>query len=103
VHAHLPFGILISKRRFGMSTDPSSSRTRIAIAAGGVFLLPVLCCGLLLLIAAGAIGAVGAVLGSPWTIGAAAAVLVVAAVAGLASRRRGRQLRGPHLERRHMK
>lgn len=53
----------------------------------GLLLLPVLCCALPLLIAAGAVGAVGSMLGNPWVIGAAALLLLVAMV--WSARRRG--------------
>lgn len=64
-------------------------------------MVPVLCCGLPLLIAAGAAGTLAAVLANTWTISAASAVLVVAVVWRLATRRRGRHECGPHLQRRH--
>jgi membrane protein implicated in regulation of membrane protease activity len=69
-----------------MSTNPGSDGKRTALAAVGFLLLPALCCGLPLLIAAGALGAVGSVLGNPWVIGAAI-VAVVAAVVWFARRR----------------
>jgi hypothetical protein len=71
-----------------MSTTPGSQGKRTALAAAGFLLLPVLCCGLPLLIAAGALGAVGSVLGNPWVIGAAV-VVILAAVAWFARRRTG--------------
>jgi hypothetical protein len=71
-----------------MSTTPGSEGKRTALAAAGFLLLPVLCCGLPLLIAAGALGAVGSVLGNPWVI-AAAVVVILAAVAWFARRRTG--------------
>jgi hypothetical protein len=103
VHAHLPFGILIIARRFALPPHPLSTRIRIALAASGVVLLAALCCGLPLLIAAGAIGTVGAALGNPATISAASAVLVLAAVAWFVSRRRGHHACGAHLKRRRIK
>ena len=60
-----------------MSTTSKGQGNRAALAVGGFFLLHLLCCGLPLLIAAGALGAVGSVLGNPWVI---AAALVLAAV-----------------------
>jgi hypothetical protein len=59
-----------------MSTTPGSEGKRTALAAAGFLLLPILCCGLPLLIAAGALGAVGSVLGNPWVIAAAVALLI---------------------------
>lgn len=46
------------------------------LTTAGLLMLPVLCCGLPLLIAGGALGGLGAVLGNPWIIAAAAAVVV---------------------------
>jgi hypothetical protein len=63
-----------------MSRNPGSDGKRTALAAASLLLLPIQCCGLPLLIAAGALGAVGSVLGNPWVIGAAV-VLVAAGVA----------------------
>ncbi|GAA3573895.1 hypothetical protein GCM10022222_67830 [Amycolatopsis ultiminotia] len=63
-----------------MPTTPGSEGTRTALAAAGFLLLPLLCCGLPLLIAAGALGAVGSVLGNPWVIGAAAVVVLATGV-----------------------
>jgi hypothetical protein len=68
-----------------MSTNPGSEGKRTALAAAGFLLVPVLCCGLPLLIAAGALGAVGSMLGNPWVI-SAAVVLVLAGVAWFARR-----------------
>lgn len=53
-----------------------------------ILLLPILCRGLPLLIAGGALGGIGAVIGNPWVIGAAA-VLVVGVVATQVRRRGG--------------
>lgn len=46
-------------------------------AMGGLGLAMVVCCGLPLLIAGGALSGAGALLGNPWVLGAAALVLVV--------------------------
>lgn len=59
-----------------MSMPPDKDGPRTALTTIGVVLLPVLCCGLPVLIAAGALGATGSVLGSPWLIGGAVAVLL---------------------------
>lgn len=48
-----------------MSTNPGSESKRTALAAAGFLLVPIVCCGLPVLIAAGALGAVGSVLGNP--------------------------------------
>lgn len=50
-----------------------------SLGSTALILLPVLCCGLPLLIAAGALGGLGAALGNPWVVGAGAllAALVV--------------------------
>jgi membrane protein implicated in regulation of membrane protease activity len=69
-----------------MSINPGSEGKRTALAAAGFLLVPVLCCGLPLLIAAGALGAVGSILGNPWVI-AAVVVVILAAVAWFARRR----------------
>lgn len=66
------------------SDDDRSSSLRSAT----IILLPILCCGLPLLIAGGALGGIGAVIGNPWVIGAAAA-LVVGVVATRVRRRGG--------------
>lgn len=64
-----------------MSSEPKVLTAPIGLAALGIVLLPVLCCGVPLLIgigAAGALGAIGSVLGNPWVIFAS-----VVLVAGL--------------------
>ncbi|MBS4728661.1 hypothetical protein MSM1_10060 [Mycobacterium sp. SM1] len=70
-----------------MSTPFGPRRTPVAFVVAGL-LVPALCCGLPVLIAAGAIGAAGAALTDPWVIGAAAMVVVVVATL-FARRRRG--------------
>lgn len=45
--------------------------TRSTLATVGLLLLPLACCGLPVLIAAGVLGGAGAMLGNPWVIGAA--------------------------------
>lgn len=70
-----------------MSTTSKGQGNRTALAVGGFFLLHLLCCGLPLLIAAGALGATGSVLGNPWLI-AAAAALTAGALAWTLRRRR---------------
>jgi hypothetical protein len=59
-----------------MSTNPDHEGKRTILAAGAFLLLPALCCGLPLLIAGGALAGIGSVLGTPWVIGAAVALLV---------------------------
>ena len=59
--------------------------TRSTLATLGLLLVPLACCGLPVLIAVGALGAVGSVLGSPWVIGSA--VLVAAGGAAWLLRR----------------
>jgi hypothetical protein len=59
------------------NTEPGGKRAALAIV--GIVLLPLLCCGLPLLITAGALGAIGSILGDPWVI-TAAIVLVVGGV-----------------------
>ena len=61
-----------------MSTNPGSESKRTALAAAGFLLVPIVCCGLPVLIAAGALGAVGSVLGNPWVIGTAVVVVLAA-------------------------
>ncbi len=61
-----------------MSTDPKGRSAPTVLATLGIVLLPLLCCGVPLLIgvgAAGALGAIGSVLGNPW-VSFAAVVLV---------------------------
>jgi len=59
--------------------------TRTTLATLGLVLLPLACCGLPVLIAAGALGAAGSLLGSPCVIGSA--VLVAAGGAAWLLRR----------------
>lgn len=59
-----------------MSTPPGKDGPGGALATVGVVLLPLLCCGLPLLLVAGGAGAIGSVLGNPWLIGGAVAVLI---------------------------
>jgi len=76
-----------------MSNEPKSKNTTTVLATVGLILLPVLCCGLPLLIAAGAfsalgvLGALGAVFGNPWVI-AVAVVLVAGLLLWVLRRRR---------------
>lgn len=65
-----------------MSSDAGQDGTRSTLATIGIVLLPVLCCGLPVLIVSGALGGIGAALGNPWVIGAA----VVLALLLLATR-----------------
>ncbi|SFB62788.1 hypothetical protein SAMN05216266_13163 [Amycolatopsis marina] len=59
-----------------MPTSPDHEGQRTARATGAVVLLSVLCCGLPLLIAGGALAGLGSALGNPWVIGAGVALLV---------------------------
>ncbi len=69
-----------------MPDDPGQDGQRTTSAAAGVLLIPVLCCGLPLLVAAGGLGVAGGILGQAWLIGLAA-LLAIGAV-GWAVRRR---------------
>lgn len=69
-----------------MSTTSKAKSSRTGLAVVGFVLLHVLCCGLPLLIAAGALGAAGSFLGNPWVI--LAAVALAGAVLLRALRRR---------------
>ncbi|MGD9430696.1 hypothetical protein ACKVM7_000167 [Arthrobacter russicus] len=69
-----------------MSTTSKAKSSRTGLAVGGFVLLHVLCCGLPLLIAAGALGAAGSFLGNQWVI--LAAVALAGAVLLWALRRR---------------
>lgn len=69
-----------------MSAKPDPEGRRRALATGTLVLLPALCCGLPLLIAAGALAGLGSALGNPWVI--AAAVALVAGVVVWRVRRR---------------
>lgn len=71
-----------------MTRNPAHHATRKTTVTAGLVLLPILCCTLPLLIAAGALGAVGAVLCEPWVI--AAAVLLPVGVVGRRLLRRRR-------------
>lgn len=59
-----------------MPATQKDQGNRTKLVVGGFVLFHVLCCGLPLLIAAGAFGATGLLVGSPWLI---TAVLVLAA------------------------
>lgn len=72
-----------------MSTTSKGQGNRTALAVGGIVLLHLLCCGLPLLIAAGALGAAGSALGNPWVIAAAVALAAVALAWTLRRRRVG--------------
>ncbi|MGW5721476.1 hypothetical protein ACWEVP_35240 [Amycolatopsis sp. NPDC003865] len=63
-----------------MSTNPDRDGKRTALATGALLVLPALCYGLPLLIAGGALAGLGSVLGNPWVISAAIALLVAAMV-----------------------
>jgi hypothetical protein len=58
-----------------MAADSGGGGKGTGLAMGGLGLAVVLCCGLPLLIAGGVLGGVGAVLGNPWVIGAAVALI----------------------------
>lgn len=72
-----------------MSTTSKGQNSRTGLAVGGFVLLHVLCCGLPLLIAAGALGAAGSFLGNPWVILAAVALAAVVLLWALRRRRPG--------------
>lgn len=72
--------------------DNPGGRSRGWLPAVGFILLPLLCCGLPLVIATGALGVLGSALGSPWVLGGA--VVVAAGLLAGALRRR-RDGRGP--------
>ncbi|MEU0469990.1 hypothetical protein ABZ215_38845 [Amycolatopsis sp. NPDC006131] len=78
-----------------MSTNPDRDGTRTALATGAFLLLPALCCGLPLLIAGGALAGLGSVLGNPWVIGAAIALLVAVVVCRIRRRARGARSSDP--------
>jgi hypothetical protein len=59
-----------------MPANPDHEGKRTALATGAVLLLSVLCCGLPLLIAGGALAGLGSALGNLWVIGAGGALLV---------------------------
>lgn len=61
-----------------MPSVPDQDARRTRLAATGIVLIPVLCCGLPLLVAAGGLGVVGSILGQAWLIGLAALLAVVA-------------------------
>lgn len=70
------------------TTSKVQSRTGL-LAVGGFVLLHVLCCGLPLLVAAGALGAAGSFLGNPSIILAAVGLAAVALLWALRRRRPG--------------
>ncbi|NUP25308.1 MAG: hypothetical protein HOQ44_01200 [Nocardia sp.] len=63
-----------------MPTDPDRDGKHGALAIGALLLVPALCCGLPLLIAGGLLAGLGSVLGNPWVIGAAVALVVAVVV-----------------------
>lgn len=75
-----------------MSSEPVSKSFTTIAATVGILLLPVLCCGVPLLIAAGTLslagtlGVIGAAVGNPWAI--TVAVAMVIGVVGWFLRRR---------------
>lgn len=69
-----------------MPATQKNQGDRTKLFVGGFVLLHVLCCGLPLLIAAGALGATGSLIGNPWLI--TAALLLAAGVLLWAFRRR---------------
>lgn len=80
-----------------MSTDPKRGSGRTVLATIGIVLLPAACCGVPLLLGAGAfgvvgaagvLGAVGTMLGNPWVI-AAAVALIAGLLVWLLRRRAG--------------
>lgn len=83
-----------------MSTDPKRGSGRTVLATIGIVMLPAACCGVPLLLGAGAfgvvgaagvLGAVGTTLGNPWVI--AAAVALTAGLLVWLLRRRARAKR----------
>jgi hypothetical protein len=76
-----------------MSTDQTGGGSRGVLSTLGLILLPILCCALPLLIVAGALGGIGTVLGNPWVISGAGALLVGLLVWALHRRRTGRKRR----------
>ncbi|TFD21499.1 hypothetical protein E3T31_11930 [Cryobacterium sp. TMS1-13-1] len=80
--------LMRSERETILSTDSNRRSKALPIVAGFV-LLHVVCCGLILTLGvAGALGAVGAVLGNPWFI-VAAGILVSVLVISVLRRRAG--------------
>lgn len=75
-----------------MSTNPGKDGGLGTLATIGIVALPVLCCALPVLIAAGALGAVGSVLGNPWVIGTGLAIAL--AVVAIPLRRRADRAAG---------
>ena len=59
-----------------MSTDPTDGGRHGVLSTLGIILLPILCCALPLLIVAGVLGGIGTVLGNPWVISGAVALLI---------------------------
>lgn len=72
-----------------MSATSKAKSSRTGLAVGGFVLLHVLCCGLPLLIAAGALGAAGSFLDNPLVIVAAVALAAVVLLWALRRRRPG--------------
>lgn len=63
-----------------MSTTPDPDGRRSLLLTIGVIALPLVCCGLPVLLAAGGLGVLGSILGNPWVIAAAALIAVSAII-----------------------
>lgn len=57
-----------------MSTHRGGEGGRGMLSTLGLILIPLVCCGLPLLIVTGALGAIGSVLANPWVIAGVAAI-----------------------------
>lgn len=73
--------------------SPTPSPVRDVLAALGLGALLVVCCALPVLLAAGTLGALGGLLGSPWLLAGAAVLAMAAAVVTMARHRRAARRR----------
>lgn len=71
-----------------MSRQPDRDNRRAVLVTCAMLLAPIVCCGLPLLIAGGALAGIGSLLNSAWLVGPAVIILAVAAVIAWRVRRR---------------
>lgn len=80
---------MTNNKRSESPGPPEGSGPSGVLLGSGVAVFAVVCCAGPALIAAGAVGVIGGWLGSPWVIGAAAALLLAAVLWTVSRRRQG--------------
>lgn len=71
-----------------MPCQPDRDGRRTVVVTCALLLAPIVCCGLPLLIAGGALAGIGSLLNSAWLVGLAVIILAVATVIAWRARRR---------------